>query len=343
MKLESVRELKAQLASKQIKPFIASPKKVAVMAMSARAVADIDPIQRSIALGIAQHGTNDYKLAVRIQARSFESSPVLETIVKHAKGEADVRYIGRITKSARTGLAVASAAGPNLHARQRPLIIGCSIGHFRITAGTLGCFVQTTKTSSPHVLSNNHVLADENRGKIGDPIIQPGAYDGGSKGKDTIGRLTKFVRLKKTGANPVDCAIAHIKQSVGHDSSNLAGLGILRGVADSPIDVGLRVGKVGRTTGTTSGRITAFELDNVIVGYDLGNIRFDDQIEIEGAGAGPFSQGGDSGSLIVDQQGLAVALLFAGGDQGGTNGQGLTYGNPIKTVFEALGVKLLLS
>jgi hypothetical protein len=73
----------------------------------------------------------------------------------------------------------------------------------------------------------------------------------------------------------------------------------------------------------------------------LDNLRFDDQIEIEGAGSGPFSQGGDSGSLIVDDDLMALALLFAGGDQGGSNDQGLTYANPIQTVFDALGVDLL--
>jgi hypothetical protein len=36
--------------------------------------------------------------------------------------------------------------------------------------------------------------------------------------------------------------------------------------------------------------------------------------------AGPFSRGGDSGSLVVDADNKAVALLFAGGDQGGANG-----------------------
>ena len=45
--------------------------------------------------------------------------------------------------------------------------------------------------------------------------------------------------------------------------------------------------KVGRTTGKTLGRVTAFELDNVVVGYDIGNLRFDNQIEIEGAGTTP--------------------------------------------------------
>ena len=37
---------------------------------------------------------------------------------------------------------------------------------------------------------------------------------------------------------------------------------------------------------------------------------------------------------------LAGALLFAGGDHGGSNGKGLTYANPIAAVFKALKVKL---
>jgi len=42
----------------------------------------------------------------------------------------------------------------------------------------------------------------------------------------------------------------------------------------------------------------------------------------------------------VDEELKAVALLFAGGDQGGSNGQGLTYANPIQTVLDTLKVDL---
>ena len=80
----------------------------------------------------------------------------------------------------------------------------------------------------------------------------------------------------------------------------------------------------------------------VLVMRTTAGIRFDGQIEIEGAGEGAFSQGGDSGSLIVNAERKAVALLFAGGDQGGSNGRGLTYGNPIDKVFDSLGVDLLI-
>ena len=70
------------------------------------------------------------------------------------------------------------------------------------------------------------------------------------------------------------------------------------------------------------------------------DIAIGQQIEIEGDGAEPFSRGGDSGSLVVDAGLRAAALLFAGGDQGGSNGQGLTYASPIGQVYEALDLAL---
>jgi hypothetical protein len=42
----------------------------------------------------------------------------------------------------------------------------------------------------------------------------------------------------------------------------------------------------------------------------------------------------------VDAALSGVALLFAGSDQGGSNGLGLTYANPIHTVLKALKVTL---
>ena len=87
--------------------------------------------------------------------------------------------------------------------------------------------------------------------------------------------------------------------------------------------------------------MTAFDVDNVVVNYDIGNLRFDGQLEIEGTGRHAFSDGGDSGSLIVNSNMQAVALLFAGGDTGGSNGLGLTYANPIAQVLKALNATLL--
>jgi hypothetical protein len=191
------------------------------------------------------------------------------------------------------------------------------------------------------ILSNNHVLANENNAKAGDAILQPGAFDGGTKSKSTIGKLADFIRLKKSSPNTVDAATAAINQGIKHNVNRLTGLGKLAGQGAAFLDEGTEVAKVGRTTGLTRGRVTAFEMDNVIVSYDIGDLTFNNQIEIEGAAEDAFSAGGDSGSVIVDSELKAVALLFAGGDQGGTNGKGLTYANPIQTVFDALKVDLL--
>ncbi len=290
-----------------------------------------------VATGIHRGKKNDFKLAIRVQRRGFEDSPPIEAIRKKAKDEVDVRYIGPIVKR----------AGPWNRERERPLLIGSSIGHVDVTAGTLGCFVRKpgTKTAVA-LLSNNHVLANENSAAIGDGVIQPGAYDGGRPRHDQVGRLLKYVPLRDSGANTVDAALASIDGSVDGDWSTLHEVGVLSGVVtdDDLLEVE-QVEKLGRTTGHTTGRITAFELDGVIVGYDRGQLRFDNQLEIEGAGNRAFSAGGDSGALIFTSGGVALAcgLLFAGGDHGGSNGKGYTYANPIGTVMRRLKTKLVVA
>jgi hypothetical protein len=42
------------------------------------------------------------------------------------------------------------------------------------------------------------------------------------------------------------------------------------------------VAKLGRTTGLTRGRVTAFEVDYVVVQCGMGLLRFDGQFEVEG-------------------------------------------------------------
>ena len=51
----------------------------------------------------------------------------------------------------------------------RPAPCGCSIGHKDITAGTQGCLLYYGDKQV--ILSNNHVLARSNKGKIGDAIL----------------------------------------------------------------------------------------------------------------------------------------------------------------------------
>ena len=331
MKLDSARELKQTITARllsQIETTIATRSSFGRPTVPLRRATEPPP---SLALGVAPSGRG-YRLAVRVQKRAFQQSRELDFITKRARGELDLRYVGRISKR----------ATPWYQLRQRPLLAGCSIGHFAVTAGTLGCFVRARDRSSVFVLSNNHVLANENRGKRGDAIVQPGVYDGGSVTDDVIATLGDFARLQKAEPNLIDCALGEIANGIEFNATKLRGLGKLAGLGEPFLDAGAAVSKLGRTTGVTDGKVTAFEMDNVVVGYDIGDLRFDNQVEIESSEDGPFSDGGDSGSLIVDAEKHGVALLFAGSDQGGSNGQGLTYANPLRAVLDALEVELAI-
>jgi hypothetical protein len=305
MKLDSARALKRSL--------LASPALPQTVLASYSRGAGVP-----VAFGIAG-SSRSYKLAVRVHTPFSGMGGWLERVRSAARGEVDVRVTGPIRAQAAWG-----------RGRVRPLVPGVSIGHERITAGTLGGFVVARGAS--YVLSNNHVLADEDRAKKGDAVLQPGRYDGGKAG-DLVARFERAVRLRKT-VNLVDAAIARLEDGVAFDASKLRGLGVLGPLREEPLEPGDRVAKLGRTTGLTRGVVSAIEVDRVLVGYDRGELRFDDQVEVSPAGRVPFSRGGDSGSWIVDARRQPCALLFAGNDAD------TTYANPLGTVLVALRVEL---
>lgn len=229
-------------------------------------------------------------------------------------------------------------------ARHRPAPGGCSVGHVNVTAGTLGsrAIGRSAPWNNRHlILSNNHVLANSNAGHVNDSIIQPGAADGGRHPADQIAVLAKWVPIVFGGAaNYVDCAVgwAWHDRVRGEQMYMSGGSVAYYRTGANPIgaSLGMIVGKSGRTTGLTQGRVTAVGV-SVNVSFPGGRVAtFRDQIAIQSVNANPFSAGGDSGSLIwrwaagVDP----VGLLFAGG--GGT-----TFANPIGRVLSALDIRLL--
>jgi hypothetical protein len=327
MNIESARSLKESLMANLVPSLVERLPVARAYGLPAGPVKTVEENPRALALGVSP-AKKGYRLAVRVQHRALLESDKIRQITARAKGEVDVKYIGRV-----------HIRSNGLRSRHRPLVMGCSIGHYQITAGSLGAFVKPKAGGAISILSNNHVLANENRGKRGDAILQPGDYDGGKNPVDEVAKLGKFVRLRRRGANLVDAALAAVNEGIKIDPITLTGVGKLKGVSATPLADELEVRKAGRTTGTTRGIVTAFELDGVMVDYDIGTLRFDNQLEIE-AEDKAFSAGGDSGSLIVDSSCYAVALLFAGSDQGGTEGHGTTYANPIQTVLDALGVAL---
>jgi hypothetical protein len=208
-----------------------------------------------------------------------------------------------------------AVAYPGLRERIRPAVGGVSIGHPQVTAGTLGVPV-SDRSCVPHrfyVLSNNHILAASNQARTGDPILQPAPVDGGRIPRDTLAHLSRFVPVeieppidRDNHRNLVDAALAEADPL--DLSPEIAQIGFLTGFLNAhEVNVGMEVRKTGRTTGYTTGRVTVVGA-TVDVGYGGGTIaRFTDQIVTT-----PMSEGGDSGSVIVTFDNLAVGLLFAG-------------------------------
>lgn len=209
----------------------------------------------------------------------------------------------------------------------RPVLCGVSIGHPRVTAGTLGCLV-VMKNDHLCLLSNNHVIADSNGAHIGDPILQPGPADGGVLA-DQIGTLEAFVPINFPGPNLVDAAVGFTSFEFV-DPRHVTYL-----LNPTPIaaSLGMTVKKDGRTTQATVGTVTDVSA-NISVGYPGGVAQFRDQVGIRGTG-GPFSLGGDSGSLVVTaSSNQPVALVFAGNTDGS-----LSFANPIAAVIQSLGIQ----
>jgi hypothetical protein len=243
--------------------------------------------------------------------------------------------------------------------RFRPAPGGVSVGHIAITAGTLGCWV--TKNGQKVMLSNNHVLANSNAAEIGDPILQPGPFDGGSSPQDQIANLTQFAPISFEG-EPSQCSFANAVISIfnlgckiinsntryqvakvqaadnlvdaaiatplnaADVKDEILNIGPIQGTAQGQLGMPLK--KSGRTTGLTTGEVQQVDV-TASVQYGGGRIaRFTDQLL-----AGAMSQGGDSGSAVLNDNNQLVGLLFAGSDT-------TTIINRIEHVFSALGVAL---
>ena len=269
------------------------------------------------------------------------------------------------------GVAVDVEATGIIYAQQnptgkfRPAPGGVSVGHYLITAGTLGIWVR--KNNKYYILSNNHVMANSNDASPGDPILQPGPYDGGNNPADQIATLSEFVTIQFEGGGggsscPIAKSVAAVLNGVAaatgsstrltpvlaHASTQAANnlvdaaiaeplnqndvrneilnIGVVNQTAEATL--GMSIKKMGRTTGFTTGSVLQVDVTSS-VSYGTGKTAvFVDQLM-----AGAMSQGGDSGSAVVSSDNKLVGLLFAGSTS-------TTIINRIQNVFSALSITL---
>jgi hypothetical protein len=202
--------------------------------------------------------------------------------------------------------------------------------------GTLGAIVRDNLTEKPMFLTNHHVTKvmiseeQERGGKVGDIFDQPNLLnnDGKPFPNATIGKLARFAINTL-----VDGAVIEY-QSSRPFTEEILGIGKIVGTAKATL--GMKVRKRGRTTELTYGIIDGIDVTTSVQGT---NIVFQNQLVIvpDKTKNAVFSNSGDSGSLIVNEENKAVGLLFAGVPASSSNEQ-MTWGNHIGNVLSHLQV-----
>ncbi|MBV8519991.1 MAG: hypothetical protein JO197_21545 [Acidobacteria bacterium] len=298
-------------------------------------VAAASPTGNIVAVGVGEKVTKGIATgvrAVKVFVRVKFASEVLsddERIAPAINGvPVDVEQIGtvRAFRAETQGVVM-----PNPRIRRRPAQPGCSIGFIDdelAMAGTFGALVK--RGTKLFILSNNHVLANENQLPAGAAIAEPGTLDHG-RTTDAIAKLAQFIELKlPPQMNRVDAALAEVTKPDAV-SRDILFIGAPRTPAAARID--MIVQKFGRTTSYRAGRVISVATD-VKVGYDIGELLFENQVIVQGLNGQAFSAAGDSGSLITERTtNRAVGLLFAGSSSH-------TIANHVEDVLAALRVRL---
>lgn len=211
--------------------------------------------------------------------------------------------------------------------QNEPIELGTQIQPFaRAWVGTAGSPVHWRAAGGAHrygFLTNWHVLP-------GGDLVEGHTVHQPDTAHYITGYLANWTEVDQHEVNLVDAAIADTFVDGFHTTApSILTRGPLNPepLAATP---GLAVLKVGRTTGRTLG--TCRETGAAVrVDYGRFTAVFQDQDLFAGSGR-EFSAAGDSGSLIFCQaESRPVALLFAGGG-------GITVGNPIRHVIDALPI-----
>jgi hypothetical protein len=268
-----------------------------------------------------------------------------------------ISTLGRIAIPSMASLSQAGAAA-GFGAMLRPLALGGSVAHRDAMAGSIGPFVRFERgpfKGRKGLVSNAHVLALSGLARAGDPIYQPAKPDVKSLLNSLrVGELADFTALSAVGAQELDAAVAALDENALADEPNrlpkdASASGVARlGAVVEPRALRRHdeVCKIGRSTGLTTGLVTATELSNLSVFSPQlkRNIRFDNVVEISWLGDDkPFAGPGDSGSLIWRRSDLApVALLFAGGvrERDGKK-VGVGYACSLAATLQSLGASML--
>ncbi len=220
-----------------------------------------------------------------------------------------------------------------------------------IGAGTFGLIVSDVN-GRLFGMTNNHVAGACNHAMPGLPILAPGPVDATQDACDpfTIGRHSRLLPINDGIPENINidenCDVSLFALSDPAKVTSYQG-----SAYDTPAVTGLpvpgtRVKKFGRTTGLTTGLVVAQVASAMPVAYNVSeygvrkNVWFNNVFIVTGDNNQPFSRPGDSGSLVVSDDGagnsVAVGLVFAGNEQ-----RNHSFILPLPDVMLKLGVSIV--
>jgi hypothetical protein len=262
-----------------------------------------------------------------------------------------------------TGLAHSSKVNEPITAKTSSnLVPGLSVGHFKGYAGTLGCFVTAKSKSSNQdcigFVGASHVLGLVNTAKPGDDILHPCPPDGPRVKGNKVGILADFTYLihhdessEEINENLSPGNTEDIAAVMVDDQQKCPECNLVPDPKDPTREMKLKgqlsdtetieriaepVYKVGRTTGFTEGILEYASVSRYPIRLpDRKLYIYSNIIGVTFSEGKPFSEPGDSGSLVYTADGKAVGLIIGASDK-------VSFVSPISSCLTAMRASLLV-
>jgi hypothetical protein len=284
---------------------------------------------RRVAWGIARRG-DSFRAVLMVERKDGWAYRQAERFRRNYPDDVEVEVVG----AAQSGRP--DTRRPVRHPRQEVLRPGLSISHYSGLPGTLGCIVTHRKRTGsvvPGLISASHVLGNMNRASRNDRVLHPANTDVVPREDYVVGKLCDYVLLShfsdaadETHAlgNQFDVAVAEIGEEsrVGEnlvpdpDDPDGKSLRLRDAVPrdEIPEVIDREVYKVGRTSGFTRGVLRYAQITRQGVCLPDGRTYIYKDIAVVHSTdpRRPFSQPGDSGSVVYTADGRGVGLVIGG-------------------------------
>jgi hypothetical protein len=246
-------------------------------------------------------------------------------------------------------------------AKERPIMAGIAISTDSDSYGTLGWFGKLNSDNTPILLTNKHVLYDSTNSTDSGKLKVAQSYLGevtkccccecGSD--DAIGEAIIGIRdISPASDTSVDCAIAKINTDIASsmklEITNASTTQVLKVKGTEAAQVGDNVRKIGARSGFTKGVVVhlgdlattaATDPNGGTIVIRQGQVLIipanDETYEVkEGTCKKAFSNSGDSGAVVLNDNDKIIALNW-GGDRT-TNSVAISVANNISNVLSKL-------